>query len=181
MPMGMRAWPRRVGAQILPKMSRAVAGGPRGTCGADKMAVRSGCSATMHRSSCSTLRVALMMAAVGNSANAHGVVHSSCSAAGDCSARLQAALTDCCLSAVDHTSFCEVQLAPPGAVFRLEQSSALTVSGSRGGIALRGDGARLELRGDAAFLAVDCTASGLSRCLAVLLAVCVRARARDSL
>jgi hypothetical protein len=93
------------------------------------------------------------------------VVHSSCSAAGDCSARLQAAFTECLSTTLQGASsqLCEVQLVPPGAVFRLEQSSPVNVSGSRAQIALRGEGARLELHGDAPFLAVDCIPSGGGR------------------
>eukprot|EP01043_Picozoa_sp_COSAG02_P058559 COSAG02_NODE_7308_length_3072_cov_2.627985_4_plen_303_part_00 len=118
------------------------------------------------------LRVAplIAIATVTASAVSHRelrIVHSSCSAAGDCSARLQAAFTECLMGSTMHagasSQLCEVQLAPPGAVFRLEQSSAVNVSGNPGGIALRGDGARLELRGDAPFLAVDCATSGGGR------------------
>jgi hypothetical protein len=106
------------------------------------------------------------------------VIDSSCSATGDCSARLQAALDACGGERPGGTASrsrgrgpgggsssspaCEIRLAPPGAEFRLEQSSALNATNLRGEFALYGDGARLLLHGDAPFLVADCSSSSSS-------------------
>eukprot|EP01051_Picozoa_sp_SAG22_P005715 SAG22_NODE_349_length_11854_cov_8.087282_6_plen_605_part_00 len=76
------------------------------------------------------------------------MLQASCSNTHDCSARLRAALTAC---RANRVASCEVVLEPPGALFRMEQAGAVTADGLRG-LAIRGNGARLLLNGDAPFL-----------------------------
>ena len=75
-------------------------------------------------------------------------LQASCSDTHDCSARLQAALASC---RAHRVASCEVVLEPPGALFRMEQAGAVTADGVQG-LAIRGNGARLLLNGDAPFL-----------------------------
>ena len=63
------------------------------------------------------------------------VVDAQCSAAGNCSAVLQAAIASC-------SCHCRVLLSPPGARFELERSSALRAAGVRG-LTIDGAGALL--------------------------------------
>lgn len=65
------------------------------------------------------------------------VVDASCTARGDCSAQLQAALSSC-------RAGCVVQLAPAGGTFMLEQTTPLNAVGAVG-LRFEGAGARLVL------------------------------------
>ena len=92
-----------------------------------------------------------------------GVLHSSCSDAGDCSARLQALLSAC--SASDRGGGgpgCTISFSPSGAQFAMEQTAALNATRING-LAMYGGGAKLLLRGDAPFLnARECADLSLS-------------------
>ena len=78
------------------------------------------------------------------------VLTSSCSASGDCSAKLQSLLSAC-----TGTSNCTIRFTPPNADFSLEQANALTATEVQG-LAIEGNGARLSFqRGDAPFLSVN--------------------------
>eukprot|EP01050_Picozoa_sp_SAG11_P017905 SAG11_NODE_2634_length_3150_cov_44.903966_4_plen_484_part_00 len=77
-------------------------------------------------------------------------LHVSCSAAGDCSARLQSML-DACAAAPPGLLPCTISFVPPNSNFRMEQPAAVRAAGVRQ-LALAGNGANLQLPGDAPFL-----------------------------
>ena len=80
------------------------------------------------------------------------IIRSSCSATGDCSAQMQAALTAC-----HAVHACAIQFAPPRATFHLEQTVAVTAS-RVDGLTLNGNGATFVLDGHAPFIyAANCT------------------------
>ena len=76
------------------------------------------------------------------------LLHSNCSATGDCSARFQKLVSLCNAS----SSGCAIYFAPEAATFTLEQTRAVEISGISSGFALEGNGAKIVLQGNSPFI-----------------------------